>query len=133
MARQIQIDDQEWIEIINREKEVTGGFWWNPSDLDIVKRCEKVMDHFNHMEIGQDSDLFALSDEIKDQFNYLLCSEKASEELFKRCNPLTPCQDGELYAEYVLNALVDFVGKEMNIRMQKSTARIKKYTEKYGR
>ena len=41
MARQIQVNDQEWIEIINQEKEVTGGFWWNPSDLDIVKRCEK--------------------------------------------------------------------------------------------
>ncbi len=133
MARQIQINDREWIEIINQEKEVTGGFWWNPSDLDIVKRCEKVIEHFSTLEIKPDSELFAVSDEIKGQFNYLLDSPKASDELFKHSNPLTPRQDGELYAEYVLNLLVDFIGKEMNVRMQKSSARIKKYTEKYGR
>ncbi len=133
MARQIQVNDQEWIEIINQEKEVTGGFWWNPSDLDIVKRCEKVIEHFGALEIKPDSDLFAVSDEIKGQFNYLLDSPKAADELFKHSNPLTPRQDGELYAEYVLNLLVDFIGKEMNVRIQKSSARIKKYTEKYGR
>lgn len=71
MARQIQVNDQEWIEIINQEKEVTGGFWWNLSDLDIVKRCEKVIEHFSALEIKPDSDLFAVSDEIKGQFNYL--------------------------------------------------------------
>lgn len=51
MARQIKIDDREWIEIVNSSGEVTGGFYWNPSDLDIVKRCEKVMDFFDGMEV----------------------------------------------------------------------------------
>ena len=42
MARQLKIDDREWIEVTDAAGNVTGGFWWNPSDLDIIKRCEKI-------------------------------------------------------------------------------------------
>lgn len=133
MARQITLTDREWIEIINPEKEVTGGFWWNPSDIDIAKRCENVITYFNNIEIEKEADLFTASDEIKKQFDYLLGSNTASEELFKYCNPLSLRQDGSLYAEYVLDTLVKFVESEMKTRIKKSESRIKKYTEKYGR
>ncbi len=136
MARQITLDDREKIEIVNSDEEVTGWFWWNPSDLDIVKRCEKVMDFFEHMQVPQKDDttetLFALSDTIKQQFDYLI-SPGASENLFKYANPLSPREDGSLFAEYVLKQLVSFIESELNIRMKKTTANIEKYTAKYNK
>ncbi len=134
MARQITLNDRERIEIVNAEGEVTGEFWWNPSDLDIVKRCEKVIEFFNNISVpeensGEDA-LFALSDAIKEQFDYLI-SPGASDTLFKYCNPLSPREDGTLFAEYVLEVLIRFVEQEMDVRMERTTFRIRKYTEKY--
>lgn len=133
MARQITLNDQEWIEIVNSKKQVTGGFWWNPSDIDIVKRCEKTIDFFNNVSIpeGDKEALFKLSEQVKQQFNFLLNSENAADTLFERSNPFSPREDGTLYAEYVLNTLTKFIESEFNVRMKKTTSRIKKYTEKY--
>lgn len=136
MARQIVLDDRERIEIVNSDGEVTGSFFWNPSDLDIVKRCEKVIDFFNHMEIpegkeGTDS-LFAASDAIKQQFDYLI-SPGASETLFKHANPLSPREDGSFFAEYVLNQLIAFIEAELDVRLKRTTTKIKQYTEKYNK
>ena len=135
MARQIKLESLEWIEIVDADNNVTGSFLWNPADLDIVKRCEKVLESFEHMEIPKEEDeqmIFALSDEIKRQFDYLLNSN-ASETLFEKCNPFSPRPDGALYAEYVLDVLVKFIETELDVRMKKTTSRIKKYTAKYGR
>ncbi len=136
MARQIKIDSREWVEIVNSNGDVTGGFYWNPSDLDIVKRCEKVMDFFEHMEVpkketGTDI-LFALSDTIKEQFDYLV-SPGASEALFKHANPLSPREDGSLYAEYVLGQIVAYIESELNVRIRKTTDKIKEYTKDYDK
>lgn len=134
MARQIKIDQREFIEIVSSDGKVTGGFYWNPSDLDIVKRCEKVMDFFGNIEVPEknnESDtLFALSDTIKEQFDYLI-SPGASESLFKYCNPLSPREDGSLYAEYVLGQIVTFIDSELGVRMKKTTAKIEQYTAGY--
>lgn len=134
MARQIKIDQREYIEIVNSNCEVTGGFYWNPSDLNIVKRCEKVMEFFEHMEVPKEEEktdiLFALSDTIKEQFDYLI-SPGASETLFKYANPLSPREDGSLYAEYVLGQIVTFIESELNVRMKKTTAKIEQYTKDY--
>lgn len=133
MARQIELESREKIEIVDSEKNVTGVFYWNPSDFDIVKRCEKVTEVFENLSIPKDAGddaLFQLSNDIKKQFDYLLNSE-ASEALFSKCNPLSPRPNGELYAEYVLSVLIKFIEAEMDVRLKKSTARIKKYTEKY--
>lgn len=134
MARQIKIDDSEYIEVVNSDGQVTGGFYWNPSDLDIVKRCEKVMDFFKHMEPPEASNetdaLFALSDTIKEQFDYLI-APGASDTLFKHANPLTPREDDSLYAEYVLEQIVAFIEAELDVRMRRTTSKIEQYTKDY--
>lgn len=136
MARQIILEDREWIEIANSNGEVTGGFYWNPSDLDIVKRCEKIIDFFEHLEAPKKEDktdaLFSLSDAIKNQFDYLI-SPGASETLFKYVNPLSPREDGSLYAEYVLSQIVSFIESELNVRMKITTAKIEQYTKDYNK
>lgn len=131
MSRQITLDDQELIEIINSDGKVTGNFRWNPTDLDIVKRCEKVMDFFGAMKVENGKDAIdAVSEEIKKQFDFILGTD-ASSELFKHCSPLSPKENGEFYCEYVLNTLIQFIESELNIRMKKTSSRIKKYTDKY--
>lgn len=136
MARQIKLDDREYIEVVNSDGQVTGGFYWNPSDLDIVKRCEKVMGFFEHMEVPEKESgtdfLFGLSDTIKEQFDYLI-SPGASDTLFKHANPLSPREDGTLYAEYVLEQVVSFIESELDVRMNKTTAKIEQYTKDYQR
>ncbi len=135
MARQLQLDDREWIEITNSDGQVTGGFFWNPSDLDIVKRCEKVMDFFEHLEIPAGSSkmetIFLVSDAIKQQIDFLIPG--SAETLFKNINPLSPRSDGTLFAEYVMQQLTEFIESELNIRMKKTTEKIKQYTEKYSK
>lgn len=135
MARQITLDDREVIEIVNSQGAVTGSFLFNPTDLDIVQRCEKVIDYFNNLQMPDseniDMDMVnGISDQIKSQFDYLLDSE-ASVTLFAHCNPLSPREDGTLYCEYVLETITRFIEKEYNVRTKKTQARISKYTRKY--
>lgn len=134
MERQLQLDDREWVPITNSDGQVTGGFFWNPSDLDIIKRCEKVMEFFEHLEFpagGTKMDsLFALSDAIKQQIDFLIPG--SAETLFKNINPLSPRSDGTLFAEYVMHQLIGFMETELNARMKKTTERMKQYTDKYN-
>lgn len=133
MARQITLDSQEIIEIKNSDGEVTGILRWNPTDLDIVKRCEKVMGFFGNMEVKNDTSAIEIAaEEIKKQFDFML-GANASEELFKHCNPLSPRENGEFYCEYVLNVLVRFIESEFDVRLKRTSSRIKKYTDKYKR
>lgn len=133
MARQITLNDREWIEIVNSNKQVTGGFWWNPSDLDIVKRCEIAIEKLQKFELPKENGMdgiFAASDEMKKIFDDLLNSD-ASSELFKNCNPLSPCADGSLWCEYVMDVIVKFIESELDVRIKKANAKTRKYTEKY--
>ena len=129
MARQIHLDTRELIEIVDSSGNVTGHFRWNPSDLDIVKRFDSVVDFFNSMQVSE-KNADEISEAIKNQANYLLDSPDAAEELF-HCNPLTPRSDGTYYFEYVFNTLAEFVKAELKVRVPKATSRMKKYTAKY--
>ena len=129
MARQIKLDTRELIEIADSDGNVTGHFRWNPSDLDIVKRFDSVVDFFNSMQVSENN-ADEISEAIKNQANYLLDSPDASEELF-HCNPLSPRDDGTYYFEYVFNTLAEFVKSELKVRVPKVTSRMKKYTAKY--
>lgn len=129
MARQIHLDTRELIEIVDSDGNVTGHFRWNPSDLDIVKRFDSVVNFFNSMQVSENN-ADEISEAIKNQANYLLDSPDAAEELF-HCNPLTPRADGTYYFEYVFNTLAEFVKSELKVRVPKVTSRMKKYTAKY--
>lgn len=135
MARQLRIDDREWIEVTDAAGNVTGGFWWNPSDLDIIKRAEKTLSFFETAELPDvDTDfdkLYEFTNQVKKEFDDLLNSEGASDVLFKNANPLTPRPDGTLHCQYVLDVLVNFISKELNTRIKKKSSRVKKYTDKY--
>lgn len=136
MARQLRLDQQEWIEIVSSKGDVTGGFYWNPADLGIVKRCEKVMDYLNGIEAPSNSSseetIEFISAAIKEQFDYLL-SPGASKELFKWNEPFSPQSDGSFYVEYVMKCIKDFIESELDVRINKTTAKIEQYTAKYNK
>lgn len=134
MSKQIILDDREYITIKNTRGEVTGGFYWNPADLDIVKRCEKVSEFFSSISAPETLDeagVFQIADDIKNQFDYLL-GEGAAAELFKHCNPLSPRPDGKLYAVYLLEIVLNYVKAEINDRVGKMSPGVEKYAGKYA-
>ena len=131
MARELVLDTREWIEIKDTRGNVTGGFYWNPSDLDVTNRCEKVVEVFEKLHVDEnagDEELYKVSDEIKKQFEHLLNTDVSA--LFQ-INPLSPRPDGTLYAEYLLDVITTFIETEMDVRIKRTSARIKKYTGKY--
>ena len=131
MARELVLDTREWIEIKDTRGNVTGGFYWNPSGLDVANRCEKVVEVFEKLHVDEnagDEELYKVSDEIKKQFEYLLNTDISA--LFQ-INPLSPRPDGTLYAEYLLDVITTFIETEMDVRIKRTSARIKKYTGKY--
>lgn len=134
MAKQIVIDDREYIEIVDKNGTVTGGFMFNPADLDIIKRADTVQKKFEELELPADDDpdgLDKMSGTVKELFDELLNTYGASDDLFKHCNPWTPYKDGRFFCEYVLDQLVKFIESEMNVRIKKSTSRLRNHTEKY--
>lgn len=116
------------IEVMDRDEKI-GEFRFNPCDLDIAKRYEQVAKTFENMKVSENPDMeevFAFSDKIKEQFDYLL-NYKVSDAIFAKCNPLTPLSDGEYYYIRVLDGIVGLFEKTTNQR----TARINKATAKY--
>lgn len=133
MARQITLDDREVIEIVNSQGAVTGSFLFNPTDFDIVKRCEKVADFFTGFQPSEGESMESVdiaSSQIKEQFDYFLDSD-ASATLFAHCNPLTLREDGSLYFEYVFETIAKFIEAEFGVRTKKIEAKVRKYTGKY--
>lgn len=134
MARQITIDDREYIEIVDKNGTKTGEFMWNPSDFDIIKRAEAVQKKFGDLDVPASDDPEALGKmtaPVKKLFDELLNSKGASEELFKYSNPWSPCADGRFFCEYVLDQLIQFIENEMNVRIKKSISRVRNYVGKY--
>lgn len=133
MGKQLVMDNREWIDIVDSKGNVTGGFYWNPADLDIVRRYEKVTAEFENIQLPEGDDigkLYAASDKVSELFDYLLNTHAAA-DLFAGANPFTPRPDGTLLCEYVMNVLASFIEKELDVRIRKTSAKVKKYTEKY--
>ncbi len=120
-------------ELQDADGEVIGKFKFNPSDVGIIERYEKVADWFNAIEIGEEFGLpeaIDLSNGIKEQFDYLF-GYPVSTGLFTKCNPLSPTENGDFFFEVVVDALVSVVSKETDMRMDKKIKRIQKAVAKY--
>lgn len=118
---------------IDDKGEIIGKFRFNPNDPDIVKRYEKVADALNGITVPDDAemdDIFKITDELKEQIDYLL-NYKASEELFSKCNPMTLTASGDFYIENVIDGIAGLIEKTTDTRLKKKKAKIQKATAKY--
>lgn len=129
----LHVDTGAQIINIDDKGEIIGQFRFNPADLDIVKRYPKVVDALNALSLPDDptnEQLFAATDEIKKQFDFLL-NYNVSDEIFSKCNPLTPVTNGDFYCENVLEGISGIIEKVMNQRIERKKAKIQKATAKY--
>ena len=50
---------------------------------------------------------------------------------FSIMGPFSPMPDGSLFCETCLNAVVDIINKELDIRLEKTKSHMDKYLQKY--
>lgn len=133
LGNDIIIDARETFNVKDKSGNLLGRFSFDPSDIDLPRRFEKVMNYFSNLEIPQNDDLSKLyeaTDEFKRQINEALNSEDAADALFCS-NPFSPMNDGSLLAEKVLNAVAGIIEAKTNARIQKVNKRYMEYTKKY--
>lgn len=129
----LSVDTGSILVNIDDKGDIIGQFRFNPADLDIVKRYKSVINAMNSIELSEnpsDEEIFAATDEIKKQFDYLL-NYNVSDEIFKKANPLTPVANGDFYCENVLEGIRGIIEKKTEERLEKKTAKIQKATAKY--
>lgn len=129
----LSVDTGSILVNIDDKGETIGQFRFNPGDLDIVKRYKKVVDSMNAISLSEeptDEEIFAATDMIKQQFDYLL-NYNVSDEIFKKANPLTPVKNGDFYCENVLEGISSIIEKTTEERLEKKKTKIQKATSKY--
>lgn len=120
--------------IYNKAKKRLGEFVFAPSDTNIVDRYKEVQSYIENMKLEDYPDneegLRKMEDEIVKQMDYLTKAD-AREAFFTILGPLTPLYNGDFFFENVLNAIASVISSEMKVRLERSKAKIGKYTEKY--
>lgn len=129
----IIIDDGSKVyNIKNKQGKMLGKFEFRPSDTNIVKRYEDVVDFFNNFTVPEDTEqaIKTAEKEMTDKMSYLIGAD-AGEAFFSIMGPFSALSSGELFIENVLNAVSKVIEKEMSVRTQKVQRRMNKYVAKY--
>lgn len=132
---EIVLDALEAIPVRDQKSnKIIGVIHFDPSDADMPKRIQKVIEWFNTVNVPEEEDsteaFYRLSDELKQKVNEALNSDDAADVLFYS-NPFSPTADGSFFAEKVLNAIAKLIQNKTGERMKKVNRRLKQYTKKY--
>lgn len=129
----IIIDDISKVyNIKNKRGKLLGKFEFRPSDTNIVKRYEEVVDYFNNFKLPEDSDeaIKTAEKEIIDKISYLINAD-AQDTFFNIAGPFSPLESGEMFVEQVLHAISRVIEKELSVRTKRVQRRMNKYVAKY--
>lgn len=129
----LSVDTGSILVDIDDKGEVIGQFRFNPADIDIVRRYEKVVEALEAITFSNNTDadeMFKASDEVKKQMDYLL-NYNVSNEIFAKCNPFTLTDSGDFYVEKVFEEIGGLIEEKMNKRLEKKKAKIRKATAAY--
>ena len=132
-SNDIFIDDGSKVYTIkNKRGKIIGEFEFRPSDTNIVKRYEEVVDYLNNFKMPEDTEeaFLAAENEIKVKMSYLIGGD-AGEAFFSILGPFSALASGELFVENVLGAISKVIEKEMSVRTKKVQRRMNKYVAKY--
>lgn len=129
----IVVDDGSKVyDIVNKMGKKLGEFEFRPSDTNIVKRYEEVVEFFNNFTVPEDTDqaIQTAEKEMVDKMSYLIGGD-AEEAFFSIMGPFSALASGELFIENVLNAIAKVIEKEMSVRTKRVRRRMNKYVAKY--
>lgn len=129
----IVVDDgSKAYDIVNKRGKKLGVFEFRPSDTNIVKRYEEVIDFFNNFQVPDDTDqaMQTAEKEITDKMSYLIGGD-AGKAFFSIMGPFSALASGELFVENVLNSVANVIERELSIRTKKVQHRMNKYVAKY--
>ena len=132
-TNEIIIDDGSKVyNIKNKQGKMLGRFEFRPSDTNIVKRYEEVVDFFNNFTVPEDTDqaIQTAEKEMTDKMSYLIGGD-AGEAFFTIMGPFSALASGELFVENVLGAIAKVIEKELSVRTKKVQRRMNKYVAKY--
>lgn len=129
----IIIDDGSKVyNIKNKNGKLLGKFEFRPSDTNIVKRYEEVVDFFNNFTVPEDTEqaMQTAEKEMTEKMSYLIGGD-AGDAFFSIMGPFSALASGELFVENVLGAIAKVIEKEMDVRTKRVQRRMNKYVAKY--
>lgn len=132
-SNDIVIDDGSKVyNIKNKQGKMLGRFEFRPSDTNIVKRYEEVVDFFNSFKLPEDTNesMETAEKELKEKMSYLIGAD-ADESFFSIMGPFSALASGELFIENVLGAIANVIENELSIRTKRVQRRMNKYVAKY--
>lgn len=110
-----------------------GTFEFVPTDSDILKRFDAVVDVLNAIDLNNSPDAAAINraaDTVKEQFDFLLCGP-VSAGIFAKCGPFTVVNSGDFYFEAVLEGVGNIIESKTKQRIDKKLAKARKAAAKY--
>lgn len=150
MSLGIVVDDgYQRVPITNKYGEEIGVFKFNPTDIGIIERYNKLADSFDRItepleavQTGEESEDGAIDTkqaealaEAKERL-YAAVDElfggNAAEAFFGKTHPFSPV-DGSFYCETVLQAVGKFISAQFDVETKKMSARVEKYTNRAQR
>ena len=129
----IVVDDgSKAYDIVNKRGKKLGVFEFRPSDTNIVKRYEEVVDFFNNFSLPDDSEKAMQEAEIQmvEKMSYLIGGD-AGDAFFSLMGPFSALASGELFIENALGSIAKVIEKELSIRTKRVQRRMNKYVAKY--
>lgn len=133
-SNDIIVDDASKVfNIKNKQGDLLGQFRFRPTDTNIIKRYDEVIEALNNLgELPEDGyeAMKAVEKRVVDQVSYLIGAD-AGQAFFTVLGPFSSLESGELFIENVLGAISGVIEREMNVRMKRMRRRQNKYTKKY--
>lgn len=132
-ANDIIIDDGSKVyNIRNTHGNLLGTFEFRPSDTNIVRRYEDVVEFFNSFALPESTEeaMKSAENEMTEKMSYLIGGD-AGEAFFSIMGPFSVLASGELFVENVLGAVAKVIEKELSVRTKRVQRRMNKYVAKY--
>lgn len=129
----IIIDDGSKVyNIKNKQGKMLGRFEFRPSDTNIVRRYEEIVDFFNNFSLPEDSKeaMKEAEKQIVEKVSYLIGGD-AGEAFFSIMGPFSILPNGELFVENIIGSIANVIEKELSIRTKRVQRRMNKYVAKY--
>lgn len=120
----------------DEEGELITSFKINPSDIGLMARCEEVSAFFEkekaYLEDAQTpQQMLEINNAIQQKIDYLLGTEEKT-VFVKPLTATTIMPDGRIFAELLMETVLNAVEPEIKKRAESQKKRLDKYTSKYN-